>query len=209
MAIAGPELAMLHQSDGQAAMQFRVLRYRIEAEAGCRVVGVTAADRAQGASATAFNLALALAEGGRQRVALVDLDLRHGGASRMVGLGSARGLTELLQQRRASGFGALPMYPIRGTLSLLAAGTQPVNCADMLGGAELADVVEELRGAFEYVVLDVPAILEYPDASLAHGLVDRFVLCARTGSRGDRLRLAMARVPRAKVLGAVLVDAPP
>ena len=208
IAVPGPELTMVHTPDGPAATQFRVLRYRIEAEKGCQVVGITAADRGQGVSSTALNTAIALAEGGRQRVALVDLDLRHGSASRMVGLAGTRGLTELLLQRRASGFGALPMYPVHGTLSLLPAGTQPLNCADMLGSLELSDVVEELRGAFEYVIFDVPAILDFSDASLVHALVDRFVLCARRGADGDRLRRAMARIPRNKVLGAVLVEAP-
>ena len=207
IAIAGPELTVLHDPDGPAAMSFRVLRYRIEAEPLCQVIAVTSADRAQGASTTAFNVALALAEGGRQRVALIDLDLHHRSASRMVGLGSARGLTELLLQRRSAGFGALPMYPVQGTLSMLAAGMQPINCADMLGSLELADVVEEMRSAFEYIVLDVPAILEYSDATLIHSLADRFLLCARAGSDGDRARKAMARIPRAKVMGAILVDA--
>lgn len=207
IAIAGPELTVLHDPDGQAAMSFRVLRYRIEGEPGCQVVGVTAADRGEGTSTTALNLALALAEGGRQRVALVDLDLRHGSASRMVGLGSARGLTELLLQRRAGGFGALPMYPVHGTLSVLAAGTPPVHCAEMLGSIELADVIEEMRTAFSYVVLDVPAVLAHSDATLVHALADRFLLCARAGSDGDRTRQALDRIPRTKVLGAILVDA--
>lgn len=208
LAVPGPELTMLHAPEGPAATQFRVLRYRIESDAACRVVAVTGAERGQGASSVAFNAALALAEGGRQRVAVVDLDLRHGSASRMVGLGGVSGLTELLLQRRSSGFGAIPMYPVHGTLSLLAAGTQPVNCAELLGSLELSDVVEELRGAFEYLVLDVPAILDFSDASLLHSLVDRYILCARAGSDSDRLRRAMTRIPREKVLGAVLVNAP-
>lgn len=208
LAVPGPELTMLHAPDGPAATQFRVLRYRIEADPTCRVVGFTGAERGQGASSVAFNAALALAEGGRQRVALIDLDLRHASASRMVGLGGTRGLTELLLQRRSSGFGAIPMYPVHGTLSLLTSGSQPVNCAEMLGSRELAEVVEELRGAFEYIVLDVPAILDFSDASLIHSVVDRFVLCARAGADGDRARRAMSRIPRHKVLGAVLVDAP-
>jgi Mrp family chromosome partitioning ATPase len=207
LALPGPELTMLHVPDGPAATQFRVLRYRIEADPTCRVVGVTGAQRGQGASSVAFNTALALAEGGRQRVAIVDLDLRHASASRMVGLGGTRGLTELLLQRRSSGFGAIPMYPVHGTLSLLTSGSQPVNCAEMLGSLALADVIQELRGAFEYILLDVPAILDFSDATLLHSIVDRFILCARAGSDGDRLRRAMARIPRDKVLGAVLVAA--
>ena len=208
IAIAGPELTILHDPDGRPATSFRVLRYRLDAETGCQVVAVTAADRGQGASTTSINLALALAEGGRQKVALVDLDLRNGGATRMVGLGAARGLTELLLQRRSSGLGALPMYPVHGTLSVLAAGTPPAHCAEMLGSVELAEVIDELRSTFRYVVLDVPAVLEYSDATLVHALADRFVLCVRAGSDGDRARRATLRIPRGKVLGAVLVDAP-
>jgi hypothetical protein len=37
-------------------------------------------------------------------------------------------------------------------------------------------------------------------------VTDRFVLCARPGSDADGLRCAMTRIPRNKVLGAVLVD---
>lgn len=205
LAVPGPELVMVHTPDCAAAVQFRVLRYRIE-EAGCQVVAVTSADRGQGASSVAMNTALAIAEGGKRRVAVVDLDLRHGGATRMVGLGGVRGLTELLLQRRSSGYGAIPMYPVHGTMSILAAGTQPINCAEMLGSLELSDVIQELRMAFEHIVLDVPAVLSYSDASLLHSVTDRFVLCARPGSDSDRLRYAMTRIPRSKVLGAVLVD---
>lgn len=207
IAAPGPELAILHDPDGTAATQFRVLRYRIEADRGCQVIAVTGAERAQGASSLALNTALALAEGGRQRVALVDLDLRHGSASRMVGLADATGVTELLLQRRAGGVGPVPTVPVHGTMSLLPSGIQPALCAEMVGSLELADLLDEMRGRFDYIVLDVPSILDFSDASLVHASVDRFILCARKGSDGDRLRRAMTRIPRAKVLGAVLVEA--
>ncbi|HWE29471.1 MAG TPA: hypothetical protein VHB97_15785, partial [Polyangia bacterium] len=74
-----PKVVTLTQPKHPAAEQYRVLRYRLEclARAGIKALAFTSAQSGEGKTTTAVNAALALGKGGRNRVVLVDADLRR------------------------------------------------------------------------------------------------------------------------------------
>src|SRR5688572_30779668 len=87
-------LVLLSRPGSRAAAAFRAMAAKVRA-ANARSVAVAGVARGDGASVTAANLALALAEGGGRRVCLVDLDLASGAQNRLFGLEPREGLTEL------------------------------------------------------------------------------------------------------------------
>src|SRR5688572_15422256 len=88
---------------GGAAEQYRVLRYRMEhlAKAGIRALAFTSPQSGEGKTTTAINVAVTLGRGGRNRVALVDLDLRRPQVANMLGLRAREGLCDVVAGRAA------------------------------------------------------------------------------------------------------------
>src|SRR3954470_19049908 len=82
------EAVCLTNPRSAAAEQYRVLRYRLEmlARSGVKSLAFTSARSGEGKTTTAVNAALALGRGGRNKVVLVDADLRRPNVHNVLGL---------------------------------------------------------------------------------------------------------------------------
>ncbi|WP_242335826.1 MULTISPECIES: CpsD/CapB family tyrosine-protein kinase [Anaeromyxobacter] len=205
---AAPEkkLVALAAPDSPAADQYRVLYQRLArlaARRAMRVVAVTSASRGEGRTTTAANLALTAAQEGRA-VVLVDADLRRPSVASLFGLAPRAGVAEVLD-----GTAELSQAIVRvGMLSVLCAGEvrDPVAA---IRHPRTAALVEQLRAAYDLVVLDAPPALAFADGERLAGAADAAVLVVRAGATPRQVvRLALESLGD-RAAGVVLNDVDP
>lgn len=165
---------------------------------------VTSARPGDGKTITTLNLAIALAQDGRN-VVVVDADLRKGKCHAFLGIENHRGLTNVLTGRLTLEEGvqktALP------GLSLLTRGITPLNPMSLLGSPQMQAVLETLQQRFDFVLIDSPPAILLSDAAVLSQLCDGVLLVVRaqttTSETARRLVEQMAAV-HAPILGVVL-----
>ena len=104
-----------------------------------------------------------------------------------------------------------PFSQSLGKLFLLPAGTLPPNPAELLGSRAMWRTLEELRAAFDYVVIDSPPLLAVTDAAVLSRLTTGAILIAAAGSsRRPQLESSAKSLAAAdaKLLGVVLTKLP-
>jgi capsular exopolysaccharide synthesis family protein len=165
-----------------AAESYRVLRYRLEwlAKTGARALAFTSAQSGEGKTTTAVNAALTLGRGGRNRVVLVDADLRRPGVHAMLGLRAREGLCDVVSGRATLGgclwrFGADELY-------VLPAGNVPDDLGRTLFDPRLSAMLGELKERFDFILVDVPPVLALADAPMLCRELDGAVMVVRAGS---------------------------
>ncbi len=160
-------------------------------------------------SRVAANLAVVMAQA-EQRVILVDADLRRPHLHRLFGVAQEPGVTTVLlnPDREA----ALPLVetPVE-RLRLLPSGALPPNPADILGSQRMGELLGRLRAQADVVILDAPPVTVAVDASVLAARTDGLLLVVRAGhTRRDHVEQSRELLERfrARLLGAVLTDAP-
>jgi capsular exopolysaccharide synthesis family protein len=174
----GHLVSLLHPTS-LAAEQYRAVRLHVEnlqRERGLTVVGVSSPGRGDGKTLTAINLAGALAQGTDRRVVLLEADLRYPRAARYLGLPNGHGLSTYILD---------PAVPLDSVLqrsqgvSTVVAGLPSAMPYELLQSPRLAELVTALRERFDYVIVDSPPVLSFPDVGLLRNLVDGFLLVVR------------------------------
>jgi capsular exopolysaccharide synthesis family protein len=205
-------LATFYRPSSTDAEAFRQVRGRIySAVAGKlhQVIQVTSPTEADGKSVLAANLAVAIALTGR-RVLLIDCDLRTPRVHQLLNRRNVEvGLTSVLTGE-ATPESVVVTCDVPN-LFVLPCGPVPADPTDLLGGAKFAELIAEVRPAYDFVIVDSPAVLTAPDATVVARRADGVVLVVRAAKEAApdaeraREQLDAARVT---VLGAVENTAP-
>lgn len=191
--------------DPRPAEQYRRLAaalHQTQVERGIKKVMVASAVAAEGKTLTALNLALTLSESYLKRVVLVDADLRCPGVHQLLDLPDATGLNELLKDVHPS---ALTLTAVSSKLSILPAGHAEPDPMGQLTSARMASILAELAQKFDWVIVDTPPVVLFPDANLLAAMVDGAVLVIRSGQTPhDVVDRAIQTLGRKRILGLVL-----
>jgi capsular exopolysaccharide synthesis family protein len=200
-------LVALAAPDSAAAEQFRVLHQRVlrlAARRPLRVLAVTSAGRREGRTTTAANLALTAAREGRA-VVLVEADLRRPTLGRLLGLSPRPGVADVLAGRAALGEALVRVGP----LAVLLAGDAGDDPGALLRGPAAAALLDQLRAAYDLVVLDAPPALAFADGDRLSGDADAALLVVRAGTTPRQVvRLALDALGD-RAAGIVLNDVDP
>jgi succinoglycan biosynthesis transport protein ExoP len=176
-----------------------------------RVIGIVSAVPGEGKTTIAGNLA-SLVASNEYRTLLIDADLHRRATTAAFALDAKKGLIEaladptqlaqLVHTRSATG------------LDVLACVTQkrPANAAELLGSPQMNDLLTIARGTYDYIFVDLAAIMPVVDAKAAAHLMDGFVFVAEWGTSKRKLvleALSSSDVIRERLIGILLNKAEP
>ena len=210
--VAKPDVPLIGGEIPFTALEsYKLLRTKLQfsfAEGdGCRVIGVTSALSGEGKSLTAINLAYSLSELGK-RVILIDADMRRPTLAKKLSIKNEPGLSSCLTGQRDLN-NLLQNCGIAGNekaFRVIAAGQNPPNPVELLSSNRMDVMLETLRKHYDYIILDMPPVMEVSDvlavANKLDGvlLVVRHNMCNRTVLNSTVRQLAFVN---AKVLGVV------
>ncbi|HQY62495.1 MAG: polysaccharide biosynthesis tyrosine autokinase [Myxococcales bacterium] len=202
-----PELTVHYEPLSGVAEAARALRTNLlfmNPDHPYRVMLVTSAVPAEGKTTVACSIAIALAQGG-QRVCIIDCDLRRPRLHRIFDRAGDAGLTNALVGDATLDEIALPtLVP---NLSSIPAGPIPPNPADMLHSERFKNLLAELAGRFDRIVIDSPPLAAVTDSAIIAKLVDGTVFVVRafrTSVSMSQLGLRALTDVDANVIGCVL-----
>jgi capsular exopolysaccharide synthesis family protein len=177
-------------------------------EDGSRLFAVTSAVPSEGKSTVACNVAVALARAG-SRVLLVDADLRRGTQHQLFSVSNEPGLSTYLQGGTDTIDSMMSATDV-DNLTLMPAGAPMQNPIPFLHAERFHALLRDLRGWYEYVIVDLPPVKSAADPLIVAPLADANVLVmAASETRKDDVTYAkrMLRSVKAKLCGCVLTKA--
>jgi succinoglycan biosynthesis transport protein ExoP len=189
---------------GEAFRRLRTSISALDHNAPLRTLLVTSAEPREGKSTVVANLALALAQSGRN-VIVVDGDLRLPTLHEIFDLPNEMGLSSILEQK-ATLDEAVQESNIPG-VQVLTSGLLPPNPAELLDSPQMTALIEQLAQQFDIVLLDAPSLLAVTDAAVLAPVVDGVVLVVgRAQARREAVRAARQQLAdvKANSIGVVV-----
>lgn len=197
----GPNVALVEQFRGLAATLHRA-RAGLDPGAALKVIMLTSADPNEGKTLTALNLALTLSESYRQRVLLIDADLRRPSLRTVCQFSDGAGLSEGLKASAAQKLRTLQLTEL---LTVLPAGRPDPDPMSSLTSDRMRRILDDAAQQFEWVVVDAPPVGPIADAGLLAAMVDAVLLVVRAErTKCASVQSAIDAIGRERILGVVL-----
>ena len=199
-------LVMLTSPMSAAAEGYRRVRTNLQftrPDTGLQTVMVSSPDQGDGKTTTATNVALAFAGAGQDTI-LVDADLRRPRLHDFLHVDREPGLSHALYTED-------PDWSVFESsidrLSILPAGVDVPNPAELLGSQRMEALMARLRAQYDYVIVDTPPVLLFSDVLGLGPQCDGTLLVAaadRTDGRAFDHAVEMLSDVDIPVVGAVL-----
>jgi polysaccharide biosynthesis transport protein len=225
-------LVLWRERDSPRAASFRLLRQRLIDRGDPRTVLCTSAKSGEGKTTLATNLALAFAELGKHRVLLVEATTRAAALGELFGFKPPKGFAVQLARHRTNPndpwvvvqIGSSPLYilaaeprvcphcsalltPDARFCGMCGKGVS-ANGHVVLDAVTFSSAVSRFREAFDYLVVDGPAVLTGGDINLIQDACQAIVFATRSGESEMRsLKRAIEQVAPAQPAAVALMDA--
>lgn len=193
----------------QQAEAFRTLRTNLSfysLDNPIRSIVITSPTPDSEVAATAANLAVTMAQGGKKTV-LVEADLRRPSLNQLFDVKQVPGLTDAL-------IAADGKFPLQETsienLKLLTGGQKAPNPADLLGSGAIQQLVEQLLKENDILIFNAPPVNAVSDATVLGSRLDGVLLIINSGSTSrDQASQAKETLAKAnvRIIGATLINA--
>lgn len=198
-------LVYFSEPDSLAAEKFRFLGVRLRQLQQARQlkkVLVTSTIPEEGKSLVSANLAGVLARR-KQRVLLIEGDMRRPTLAQQFGLGRLAGLAEWLQSGQQT---PSNIYRLGGPgLWFMPAGHPPANPLELMQSGRLSRLMKQLATLFDWIIVDSPPLLPLADTTVWARLTDGTLLVAREGkSEKKQLQRGLEALKTSDLLGVVL-----
>jgi capsular exopolysaccharide synthesis family protein len=169
----------------------------------CRVIALTSAVPEEGKTTTALSFARVLAIGGAKTL-LIDCDIRRASLRSLVYAERRAGLADVLTGK-ATALQAIVPDDVGG-LDLILVKAPDFTGSHLFGGDQMAQLIDQFRDTYQFIVLDLPPLLGVADARFLSMQADATVLVVRWGSTiapAVGSALSWLRSDGANVIGAV------
>lgn len=203
-------LVAWNEPNSLGAEKFRALAVRLDdirRQHELKSLQVTSSVINEGKSFVAANLATTLAKYSGTKTLLVEGDLHRPTLASMFGLKDLQGLSDWWTARSQD----LARYMLRFTgtgLWFLPAGKACDRPSEILRSAQLAEAFAQLKGQFEWIVVDSTPMLPVIDANLWSRLVDGTLLVVREGVAPLKaLKKGLQSLDRPRLIGVVVNEA--
>lgn len=197
---------LLVSANARLLEAFRWLRTNLlyqSARQPLKAIVITSSQRGEGRSTVTANLAFVLA-GANRRVVIIDADLRSPRQHQFFGLPNDCGLTSVLRDE-APVADALQTSRIP-RIQVLTSGPEPAYPPELLGSERMGQLLTELRGTADLILLDAPPLEQVADAAILAGIVDGVILVVQRGRAREGAVIAAIRkleTLQARVVGVV------
>ncbi len=192
--------------EGPVMVHFRNLQItlnKIQNRNMCNVIMFTSATQREGKSLVALNTAITLCNDNKSKIVFVNCDFRKHVAHRLLGFDPGKGLKQYLADeaeiKEVSYNGLIPNF------TMIPIGGEPSNACELLASDKMKELLSYLRERFDYVIIDTPPVLTFPDmavlAPLSDGVV--FVINSKKSKR-DVVKRAIDTLSDCKIIGCVM-----
>jgi len=170
------------------------------------VLGVTSAIAGEGKTTVSLGLATTFAQDfPDRRVLVIETDLDRPVLATDFKLEASPGLVDCLLNCEV--FQASCRNTFMPNLDLLPSGRSEVSTGRLLRSRRMAMVIERARQIYDFVILDIPAILANSDAVPVTNLVDSVICVVRSGvTPMPVVESALEHLDGTKISGALLND---
>ena len=196
LAVIPKAVGVLHQQSGMSpdAEAYRILRTNIEfnrKSAVANSITVVSGGAGEGKSTTLVNLAYICAQGGYTTL-MIDGDLRRPKLHTFFDINNSVGLTNYLTTDL--GLEDVILQTPVDNLFFMPSGILPADAAGILNSRRMSELIAEVKGRFDLVLIDSPPILGVSDASVLASEVDltMIVIQHRKLPRGMLVRVKQA-----------------
>ena len=168
------------------AESFRILRTNLsyliksQRDTSSKVIYVTSTIKGEGKTFAAFNLALSLNSTGKS-VLLLGADIRNPQLHRYIDKPeSSKGLSEFLYDEKVTIDSITDDMEInRHHLKIILSGRIPPNPAELLMSSRYAELIDEVREQYDYVIVDTAPTMLVTDTLLISQFADLTIYVAR------------------------------
>jgi capsular exopolysaccharide synthesis family protein len=198
-------LVAVEKEGSLGAEKFRFLAVRLRHLRQTRPLKkilITSTIPQEGKSTVAANLACTLARRKQHKTLLLEGDLRRPTVSEKFGLDKVPGLCEWLSGETES----RNIYRLESLgLWILPAGAAPQNPLELMQSGKLSQLMDQLQGWFDWIIIDSPPVLPLADTSIWSRLSDGILLVTRKGTtEKQQLQHGLETLEKSKLLGALV-----
>ena len=176
-----PTQLVIRQPIGFYAETFRTLRSALilRHQADRRILSIVSTLPGEGKTTTALSLARVMALAGT-KLLVIDCDFRRAGLTEAAGIDAKAGLADVLRGEVPVDQAIVP--DVVGGLSILPLAERLFTPEDLFSGPAMQDLLKDLRGRYEFILLDTPPLLSVADARTLATLSDAVVMVVKWNS---------------------------
>jgi capsular exopolysaccharide synthesis family protein len=175
------ELITLINPESNSSEAFRNIRTNLLlnfSSNGHNAFLITSPERGEGKTLVAANLSITMTQN-RQKVLLIDANMRMPRLYSLFGVENSSGLSEVLKGEEDVDTIIKPTEI--ENISIITAGKIPLDPSELLGSEAMVKIVEEMKKKFDFVIIDAPGISVGPDSAVISRLVDGVVILTQFG----------------------------